>query len=73
MTIDLYTIISENPILLLFVVLALGFMIGKIRLGGIKAGSTIGVLLAGLVFGHFGFSIDPVIGSIGWLPNSFWL
>jgi len=65
MTIDLYTLISENVILLLFMVLAIGFLVGKIRIAGIKAGSTIGVLLAGLVFGHFGFSIDPVIGSIG--------
>jgi putative transport protein len=65
MTIDLYTLISENVILLLFMVLAIGFLVGKIKIGGIKAGSTIGVLLAGLVFGHFGFTIDPVIGSIG--------
>jgi putative transport protein len=65
MTIDLYTLISENVILLLFLVLAIGFTVGKIRLAGVKAGSTIGVLIAGLVFGHFGFKIDPMIGSIG--------
>ena len=47
MTIDLYTLISENVVLLLFMVLAIGFLVGKIRIAGIKAGSAIGVLLAG--------------------------
>ena len=65
MTIDLYTLLTENIILLLFLVLALGFTVGKIRIAGVKAGSTIGVLLVGLIFGHFGFTIDPMIGSIG--------
>lgn len=65
MNIDLYSLLSENVILLLFMVLAIGFSLGKIKIAGISAGSTIGVLIAGLVFGHFGFKIDPVIGSIG--------
>lgn len=65
MNIDLYKLLSENVILLLFFVLAVGFSVGKIRIAGVKAGSTIGVLIVGLVFGHFGFKIDPMIGSIG--------
>jgi len=65
MNIDLYKLLSENFILLLFFVLAVGFSVGKIRIGGVKAGSSIGVLIVGLIFGHFGFTIDPVIGSIG--------
>jgi len=65
MTVDLYTLLTENVILLLFLVLALGLSVGKIRIAGVKAGSTIGVLLVGLIFGHFGFTIDPMIGSIG--------
>jgi hypothetical protein len=60
-----FTLLSENVILLLFLVLAIGFMLGKIRIAGINAGSTIGVLIAGLVFGHFGFKVDPMTGSIG--------
>ena len=65
MTIDLYKLLTENVILLLFLVLAIGFSVGKIRIARVKAGSTIGVLIVGLVFGHFGFKIDPMIGSIG--------
>lgn len=65
MNIDIYKLLSENFILLLFFVLAVGFSVGKIRIGGVKAGSSIGVLIVGLIFGHFGFKIDPVIGSIG--------
>jgi putative transport protein len=65
MTVDLYSLLSENTILLLFLVLAIGFTLGKIKVAGVKAGSTIGVLIAGLLFGHFGFTIDPIIGSIG--------
>ena len=65
MTINLYELLAENPILLLFLVLAIGLVLGKIQIAGIKAGSTMGVLFAGLVFGHFGFTIDPLIGPIG--------
>ena len=42
----LYDLIREDPILLLFLVLGLGYMIGRIRLGPFRLGEVAGVLLA---------------------------
>jgi putative transport protein len=52
---DLKEILSANWTLLLFVVIAIGDMLSKIRLGGVPLGSTAGMLIAGIVFGHLGF------------------
>ena len=55
MELDLKEVLSANWTLLLFVILALGYLIAKIRLGGVPLGTTAGVLIAGLLFGHLGF------------------
>ena len=61
----LYELFSENPVLLLFLVLAIGFVIGGIKFGSFQLGSVVGVLLAGLLLGHFGFESNPAIQSFG--------
>jgi putative transport protein len=65
MEIDLYKILSENFILMVFVVIGLGYVIGRMKVFGIEFGPTIGVLLAGLLFGHFGFKTHPNLGTFG--------
>ena len=57
MEIDLRTLLSGNPILLLFAVIGVGYILGKIKIAGIQLGSTSGVLLTGLLFGHLGFEL----------------
>ncbi len=57
--------ISSNPILLLFIVLAIGFIIGNIKFWSFQLGSVAGVLLSGLVFGHLGFQGLPQIETLG--------
>ncbi|MDR1724394.1 MAG: putative transporter [Tannerella sp.] len=47
-----------HSILLLSVVIALGIILGKVRIGGISLGITF-VLFVGIVFGHFGFTMNP--------------
>lgn len=47
-----------NPLLALFLIAALGYLIGAIKIKGIELG-TAGVLLVALVFGHFGH-IGPI-------------
>ena len=47
-------ILSENPLLLLFVVASLGYLIGQIRIRGSALGVA-AILFTGLVFG----AIDP--------------
>ena len=46
-----------QPIITLFVVLGLGYLIGSIFVAGINLGAVGGVLLAGLFFGHFGHTL----------------
>lgn len=54
-----------NPVATLFLVLGLGYLVGKVKIRGFEPGSVTGVLFVGLVFGHLGFEPDPVVQSIG--------
>ena len=60
-------LLSDDPILLLFMVLGFGFMVGRIRFGSFQLGNVAGVLLAGLVFGHLGFESNAAIQSLGFV------
>ena len=63
----MYDFLQEQPVLLLFLVLAVGHVIGSIKVFGIGLGAVGGVLLAGLVFGHFGFAINPTAQTFGFV------
>jgi len=65
MEIDLFELYTGNAILMLFTLIGIGLLVGKIQIGPIELGSTTGVLLVGLLFGHFGLTADASIGSIG--------
>jgi putative transport protein len=65
MEIQVYDLLRDNGLLLLFLVIGLGYLLGNIRIAGTEVGPTIGVLLAGLMFGHYGLTIDPAVGSFG--------
>jgi putative transport protein len=65
MEINLKELLSANTIILLFTVIGLGYLVGNIKIGKIQVGSTTGVLLAGLLFGHLGFSEIPGAGAFG--------
>ena len=62
---EFHNFLSNQPVLVFFLVLGLGYLIGSIRVFGISMGPVGGVLLAGLVFGHLGFSIGPVAQTFG--------
>ena len=53
-----------DTLLAIFVIAALGYFIGGIKIKGIELG-TAGVLLVALVFGHFGVEIPGVIRNFG--------
>jgi putative transport protein len=61
----LYDYLQETPVLVFFLVLGLGYLIGGVRVFGISLGSVGGVLLAGLFFGHLGFSMYPGVQTFG--------
>lgn len=65
MEIDVYSILHGNDLILLFLVIGLGYLIGNLKLFGIPVGPTIGVLLVGLWFGHHGLVMEPNVGTFG--------
>ena len=53
-----------SNLLAIFVIAAIGYAIGAIKIKGIELG-TAGVLLVALVFGHFGVKIDAIVRNFG--------
>lgn len=64
-------LLRENPVGLLFVILAVGYLIGKTKVRGFELGPVTGVLFAGLVFGHFGFELSPEAQTFGFVMFIF--
>ncbi|MFH1524512.1 MAG: aspartate:alanine exchanger family transporter [Chloroflexota bacterium] len=60
------TTLFSDHMLVLFVILALGALLGNISWRGISLG-TAGVLFVALVFGHFGLSVPKVVMDLGLL------
>ncbi|UYM16852.1 aspartate-alanine antiporter-like transporter [Endozoicomonas euniceicola] len=67
MELDLIALLDKSAPLLIFLNLFLGYVVGKITIGSFQIGSTTGVLLVGLVFGHFGFSAMAGLDTIGFI------
>jgi putative transport protein len=55
------TSLRENPELAIFLTLAIGFTIGRLRIGGFSLGSVVGTLLAGVMVGQLGVKLDPLV------------
>ena len=54
-----------QPVLVLFLLLGIGHVLGRIRVAGFAFGSVAGVLLAALVLGSLGFRISPGAQAVG--------
>lgn len=67
MSVTLYNYLLQNPILVFFMVLSLGYLIGNIGIRGISLGPVGGVLIAGLFFGHFGFTMYSGAQTFGFV------
>ena len=67
MELDLIALLEKSAPLLIFLNLFLGYVVGKITIGSFQIGSTTGVLLVGLLFGHFGFSGMEGLDTIGFI------
>jgi len=61
---DFIEILQHHPELALFLVLALGFAIGKISIGNFKVGAVLGTLFAGVLIGQFHIEIAPIVKVI---------
>lgn len=53
-----------DPLVSIFLIAALGYLVGGIRIKGIDLG-TAGVLLVALVFGHFGCEVPAIVRNFG--------
>ena len=53
--------LQHTPELAIFLTLALGFAVGKIKIKGFSLGSVTGVLLMGVVIGQLGIPISPTV------------
>ena len=65
--IELLKTALESEVFVLFLILGLGLIVGKIRVAGIELGSVTGVLFVGLVAGHFGLTVGGGGQSVGFI------
>src|ERR1700722_14810021 len=63
----LYDLLRKYPELAVFLTLAIGFYLGRLKIGGYTLGSVTGVLLTGLFIGQVGIAISPAIKSVFFL------
>ena len=57
--------LRTQPVLLIFILIGLGYLIGNINIKGFSFGPVAGVLFAGLVFGHFGYRLSGDVQTLG--------
>ncbi len=58
-------ILHGQPVLTLFLLIGMGYLIGGIRIGSFSLGPVAGVLFAGLFLGHFDFRMDAGAQAVG--------
>ena len=59
--------IQSQPVVNLFLILGMGVVVGKIKIGNIDIGSVTGVLFIGLIAGHFGFPVPAPALNMGFI------
>jgi putative transport protein len=55
------TALRENPELAIFLTLAMGFLLGRIRIGTFQLGNVVGTLLAGVLIGQLDIHVAPIV------------
>ncbi len=53
--------LRQNPELAIFLTLALGFLVGRIRIGTFALGNVVGTLLAGVLIGQLDIEVPPLV------------
>ena len=56
--------IFSNTYFLIFAIMALGYMVGRLEIKGLSLGTS-GILLVALVCGHFGITVPGVVKTLG--------
>lgn len=55
--------LRDHPELALFLALATGYLLGRVRIGSFKLGPVVGCLLAGIAVGQIGIVVPTVLGK----------
>jgi putative transport protein len=55
---------ADQPLIALFATIAIGYLVGRIKIGSFVLGGVAGTLLVGVVIGQLGVNIDPGIKTI---------
>src|SRR5271167_2556273 len=55
--------LRDHPELALFLALATGYLLGRVRIGSFKVGPVVGCLLAGVTVGQIGIVVPGVLGG----------
>ena len=58
---NLVASLRQNPELAVFLTLALGFLLGRVRFGTFKLGNVVGTLLAGVLIGQLAIKVHPLV------------
>ena len=53
--------LRQHPELAVFLTLALGFLLGRVRVGTFKLGNVVGTLLAGVLIGQLAIKVHPLV------------
>ncbi|MGE5101202.1 MAG: aspartate-alanine antiporter [Deltaproteobacteria bacterium] len=56
--------LRNNPELAIFLTLAIGFLIGRVRLGSFSLGIVVGSLLAGVLIGQLDIKVPPIVKTV---------
>ena len=56
--------LRSHPELAIFLTLAAGFVIGRIRIGSFKLGNVVGTLIAGVLIGQLDIKVDPTVKAV---------
>ncbi|MFH1826008.1 MAG: aspartate-alanine antiporter [bacterium] len=58
-------LLREYPQIVIFLAIAIGYYVGKIKFLGFNLGSTAGVLLTSLALGQIGIQVSPLLKAVG--------
>ena len=68
---EIMAIVHDSPEVLVFLSLAIGYLIGKIKIKGFGIGTTASVLIVGMVLGQFTIDVPPILKNISFALFAF--
>ena len=56
--------LQQNPELAIFLTLAIGFSIGRVKIGSFSLGTVVGTLFAGVLIGQFDIKVPSLVKTV---------